>query len=74
MRRPIIRRGVNAQIGTMRLVRVLELRLEVERAALDAALDFGLDLLAKNATVKIIRLVREIQEKGGHYGTSIRNL
>ncbi len=65
MRRPIVRKGRSASIGTMKLVHILEQRLEVERACLDVALDFGLDILAKNATVKVIRLVREIDEKGG---------
>lgn len=67
MRRPIIRRGISASIGTTKLLHVMEQRLEVERARLDVALDFGLDLLARDATVKIVRLVREIQRKGGNF-------
>ncbi len=74
MRRPVIRRGICASIGSAKLIRVLEQRLEVERTALDAALDYGLDILARNSAIRIVRLVREIKEKGGHYGTSVSDL
>ncbi len=65
MRRPIIRRGYSAHIGSAKLLRVLELRLEVERVALDAALDYGLDTLARDSAIRIVRLVREVIAKGG---------
>jgi hypothetical protein len=74
MRREIVNKGMCATVGRMKILRVLEMRLETERAALDTALDFGLDILAKNSTVKIIRLVRELKERGGNYGSSIRHL
>ncbi len=71
MRRPIINRGHNAEIGRAKLAWLLEKRLEVARGGLDIALDYGLDKLAKTCTIEVVRLVREIKEKGGHYGTSL---
>ncbi len=66
MRRPIIRRGINAQIGTMKLLRAKERQLEVTREYLDIALDYGLDKLAYRSAKKIVTLVREINERGGN--------
>lgn len=63
MRRPIIRAGICASIGSAKLVHMLEERLETARFGLDVALDFGLDILAKQETVRIVRLVRQIEEE-----------
>ncbi len=73
MRRPIVRKGINASIGSAKLIWLLEKRLEVARAGLDIALDFGLDQLAKTCTIEVVRLVREVKGKGGQYGSRLSN-
>ncbi len=74
MRRPIIRKGINASIGSAKLIWLMEKRLAIARHGLDIALDFGLDVLAKTCTIEIIRTVLELKEKGGNYGTSLSDL
>jgi hypothetical protein len=56
---------MSARIGTMKLLRLKEKELEHYRITLDVSLEYGLDLLAKDMTIRIIRLVKIINEKGG---------
>ncbi len=66
MRRPIINRGHSAEIGRMKLLRYLEKRYDIAWRGLEIALDFGLDKLAKTCTIEIIKVAREIKERGGN--------